>query len=205
MKLFDLLIILPPEIVNIIYIFTLREEKFTIISYIVKQKIKYNNIIKTLLYNLLNESPFINEFNIIENNYYNNLKLIYDNISNLPKKYNRDFWCNYCALLSYKLMKITQTIQFYPENRNKYSILLKKTITIWFKICTKYNFTLEYWLFNIKSRTKSRRKKKSLDILKINNFENYYFAPSVYINLNQIRPNYNTEASLYLQSFYLKV
>ena len=48
MKLFDLLIILPPEIVNIIYIFTVQEEKSTIISYIVKQKIKYNNIITPL-------------------------------------------------------------------------------------------------------------------------------------------------------------
>lgn len=163
-----LLVILPPEIVDIIARFIKKSNSIDLIKNHINIIINKNESLKRVLQQAINSYDIyciINRGLIIIDKYFiNDLKVILS--SNYSReKYNHYFWQCLLNILSRGLMICYKKIIFNNnyhkkklKNEDNY-IYLKKAIKLWFKICIKHNINL---LLNINN------KKLSSNVIYIN-------------------------------------
>lgn len=192
MQYFYLLILLPPEIVNIIYNINLKDKAISSIVRFYKTRYKYNSCMKYLIrYTLFMEYD-------ISFDYIKSLQFSLTNFYNLPKTYNNYFFKNLLALLSYKLMTIHDTILFSKQYiKNDYiNYYLKKCINIWFKFCVKINCKISFYTINhISNQTINYR--NYVNKFKINSFYKMLYAPNI-LEYDGEFPIYKGEAYQFL-------
>ena len=192
MQYFYLLIILPPEIVNIIYNFNLKDKTASSIVRFYKTRYQYNSNMKYLIrYTLSME-------NDISFDYIKSLQFSLTHFYNLPKTYNNYFFKNLLTLLSYKLMFIHDNISFSKHYiKNDYiNYYLKKCINIWFKFCVKINCKISFYTINhISNQTINFR--NYANKFKINSFYKILYAPNI-LEYDGEFPIYKEEAYQFL-------
>lgn len=193
MQYFVLLLIFPPEIVNIIYKFILKNKSAYLIYYNMKtynekEKIIFKSI-KNIVYdnyNYNNNQTYLSN-SIYKINSDDNillLKFIYENYYS-KKKYNNNFWKNYLNLLSSRLMILYNIICFNNLNINNQTCYknFKKIVYYWFQLCKKYNIFLKIGMSdNLNNITNNKIKIlyiKSNYIKNIKNFNKFLFPPNV--------------------------
>ncbi len=129
---------------------------------------------------------------------YKNLHIIYKSIYN-REKYDHYFWQCFLHLLSKMLMYFYNIILISNKNicdKNIFTIILKKSILLWFQLCQKYNIKLVLLLKKINNINSQYLYVWARNISKINNFYTFLYAPRVLYN-NQVLIE-NTVASNYL-------
>jgi hypothetical protein len=192
MQYFYLLILLPPEIVNIIYNINLKDKVASSIVRFYKTRYQYNSCMKYLIrYTLFMEYD-------ISFDYIKSLQFSLTNFYNLPKTYNNYFFKNLLALLSYKLMTIHDAILFSKQYiKNDYiNYYLKKCINIWFKFCVKINCKISFYTINhISNQTINYR--NYVNKFKINSFYKMLYAPNI-LEYDGEFPIYKGEAYQFL-------
>ena len=200
---------LPPEIIYNIYLHVLYNKSQIIISRFYRfRKKKLNTIsylIESLIFNNLitNNHQIDNSF-IISDNTVDNIRFITHN--NFPKKYTLFFWKNILSLISFSLMRINLNISMRNLNLNKNKSYrnLKIAIGLWFKLCVKYNISLE--LIYTNNNNNSNTNLPNIDyvfarhIKPIKNFNKYLWSPKICYS-NNIDVIDNTQASIFLLNY----
>lgn len=199
MQYFYLLILLPPEIVNIIYNINLKDKAASSIIQFYKTRYQYNSCMKYLInYTLFMEHD-------ISFDYIKSLEFSLTHFYNLPKTYNNYFFKNLLTLLSYKLMFIHDNISFEKCYIKRYlcdsrlvslKSYLKKCINIWFKFCIKINCKISFYTINhISNQTINYR--NYANKFKINSFYKILYAPNI-LEYDGEFPIYKEEAYQFL-------
>lgn len=181
MNYFPLLFILPPEIIQLIYVIILREENVNkIIHFYHTRKNKHyivSEVIKTTVYNA---QIYYGKLRLmLLDDYINNLKFILQN--NFSKFYDRRFWFNLITDMSYKLMHMHNNICMQNKNKydNSYYKNLKTCISLWFELCKKFNVKLCLFYRKFKSNTYDATYIKARHLIKLNNFHKFLHTPSI--------------------------
>jgi len=201
MQYFYLLLLLPPEIVNIIYNINLKDKAATSIIQFYKTRYQYNYCMKYLIKNTL----FMERD--ISFDYIKSLQFSLTHFYNLPKTYNNYLFKNLLTLLSYKLMFIHDNISFkkcYIKRNicdSTFNIVslkssLKTCINIWFKFCVKINCKISFYNINhISNQTINHR--NYANKFKITSFYNILYAPNI-LEYDGEFPIYKDEAYQFL-------
>lgn len=172
MQYFYLLLLLPPEIVNIIYNINLKDKAISSIIQFYKTRYQYNSHMKYILRYTLFMGQDISYV------YIRSLQFILKNFYNLPKTYNNCFFKNLLALLSYKLMAIQDYILFRDIDHYSLKSCLKNCINSWFKLCVKINCKISFYTMNHKSN-KNENYRNYANKFKINTFNKILYAPTI--------------------------
>ena len=190
MKYFYLLFLLPPDLVNHIYLINLKNTSVNKIIH----KFRYNklchNIIKSI-YNFINTDIYkITDKNILYD-YIVFLDFVVKN--NFPKKYNKLFWLNLLNLISKKLGIIHTRLLMNNSNTNNNNDYknLKIIIKLWFKICQKHYIKLEFYEYVNKRKDVNYIIRNSRSIIKLLDFSKYFTSPRV-VDYNNDVLNFNT-------------
>ena len=129
---------LPPEIIEYIYSFILREHYGNKIS-----KFYSNNISvrKSLKYIIENASIFINSYNVIAFENIQALQILIN--SYIPRKYNLHFWSCYLQILSHKINQL----RFYHKCNNigfksPAGKRFRYVLDLWLHLCKRFNFKI---------------------------------------------------------------
>ena len=181
--------IFPQEIVNIILEFMKQYEATKIIKhytniitnktsslkFVITEVLNSYNIFHSILDNLLNLSDalIIHLKTVINSNYSR-------------EKYNHYFWQCLINILSRSIMNYYNYLTIYCKSTNiklkkdKNYILLKKTASLWFKLCIKHNISLALYInINKKNPTYKFIYVNSKNI-ELQNFNKLLYAPLVY-------------------------
>lgn len=201
MQYFYLLLLLPPEIVNIINNINLRDKAASSIIQFYKTRYQYKSYMKYIIkYTLF-------MYHDISFEYIKSLEFVLKSYYNLPKTYNNYFFKNLLTLLSYKLMFIHDYISFERNifERNicdsTFNIVslkssLKTCINIWFKLCVKINCKISFYTINhISNQTINYR--NYANKFKINSFYKILYAPNI-LEYDGEFPIYKEEAYQFL-------
>ncbi len=187
MNYFPLMNILPIELVFKIYQIIHKENAINLIKknfrYI---KLKQDYISEIIISTLYNANIYDQKVRLLLlPDTIDKLQFIVDNRFSLT--YRRNFWLHLLSEMSYVLMHMHNQICIYSKNNYSYSYYqnLKKSISLWFKLCQNYNIKLKVYY----RLTKFRQKNKSHDIWcrhksKMNNFHPFYQTPLVLDNYN---------------------
>ena len=183
MKYFYLLFLLPPDLVNNIYLIILKDSSVNKIIL----KFRYNklchNIIKSI-YNFIN----IDIYEIIDKNILDHYVVFLDFVvkNNLPTNYNKLFWENLLNLISKKLGEIHTRLIMNNSNTNSNNNYknLKIIIKLWFKICQKYYIKLQFSEYINKRKDVKFIIRNSRSIIKLLDFSKYFTSPRVVDNDN---------------------
>tara|TARA_B100001175_G_scaffold246147_1_gene212794 strand:- start:3359 stop:3961 length:603 start_codon:yes stop_codon:yes gene_type:complete len=178
MKYFYLLFLLPPDLVNHIYLINLKNSSVNKIIH----KFRYNklchNIIKSI-YNFINTDIY----KIIDKNILYDYIVFLDFVVkfNFPKKYNKLFWLNLLNLISKKLGEIHTRLIMNNSNTNSNNNYknLKIIIKLWFKICQKYYIKLQFSEYINKRKDVKFIIRNSTSIIKLLDFSKYFTSPRV--------------------------
>ena len=153
MNYYPLLVVLPPELIRIIYLIILREDKANKISTF--YKLRLNKI--CVMLDVINT---ISNIDLTTNSYFgkltfmvsdmniSNLKFILDNnFSRMLCDYH--FWQNLTSVMSDVLMNIHNKLLLNIISKSHYKNLCI-AIQIWFKLCKKHNIKLCLFYLNFK-------------------------------------------------------
>tara|TARA_B100000780_G_C21122759_1_gene454967 strand:+ start:22 stop:624 length:603 start_codon:yes stop_codon:yes gene_type:complete len=190
MEYFDLLSLLPSDLVHYIFKIILREKNANIII----NRFHFNNISNIAIHDIIN-FVYSNDIYISDNLIGNFNYLVYINIS---KKYNKVFWEHLLNLVSKRLGEIhTKTIMYNINTNNNIQYRnLKIIIKLWLKMCQKYSIKLQLSQYiNIRKRDDINFTiTNSKHIIKLLDFGKYFGSPRVVTNqydLFDFNENYN--------------
>ena len=185
-----LLLILPYDIVEYIDNINKQRKACAIIINSYKNHIDRNFALKFIVKMIIIDAcHFYDVKDDIEFNLYKYLKIICEAQFN-REKYDHYFWQCFLHMLSKTLMYFYYTVAIYhniydvKRKNNIYYINLKKSIKLWFLLCNKYNIKLAFiFKKNILSGQHNEFiYTKARNILKINNFNKFLYAPYVVDN-----------------------
>lgn len=197
MKYFPLLFVLPPEIIQLIHIIILKQEKVDkIIKTYRDSKYKQKILSEVILSILHNGSIYNHRLKlIILPESLTNLEFLVNN--DIPKIYNRNFWLHLLSEMSFILMHMHNTICMKHKDNysSNYYINLKKGIFLWFKLCQRFNIQLRVYYRNIKGRSIEQPNYIWTRYLKkIDNFHKFLHTPLV-IGNNNVPVSFDRELS----------
>jgi len=181
-----LLKVLPRDIVEYIYNINKWRNASNIIMKHYNNIIYKHDILNCIVKMISNDTYEFNDINYdLQYNLYNYLQIIINSEFN-REKYNHYFWQSFLHMLSKMLMYFYNTLGIRNKlvNNNIYYKNLKKSITLWFKLCTKHNIKLAL-MFNSTNLSKSIDEFiyfRARNILKINNFNRFKYSPYVLDN-----------------------
>lgn len=185
--MYFLLLLLPYDIVYLIYQYIKHDNALDIVDKFYKHIIYKNNALKNIIKITIYYDTFqkINENDFCEN-IYNNLKIIYYSEFNRIK-YNHYFWQCFLHLLSKRLMYHYNNLMlnyYNKKNNNEYKYL-KNSIVLWFDICKKYNMKLALLFKSLNNSIPPNNEFveiKARNIIAIKNFNKFYSCPYILYN-----------------------
>ena len=185
------IIYLPPEIIEVIYTFVIKEYYAKIIfKHWFNSKLVYN-CLKFSIETLLNDNQYNyyinNDINIISTSHIEILEFLIKN--RIARKYNLKFWGNYLQVLSSRISSLRfqqrcNNISFKSESGKK----LKLVMNLWLELCKKFNFEI-----NFQSRNSSKYI-RAKNLVKIKNYDSYMVPPSIIEPFNE---EFNDKISIY--------
>ena len=190
------IIYLPPEIIELIYTFVIKEYYAKIIfKHWFNSKLVYN-CLKFSIRTLLNDDKYNcyinNDTSIISTSHIEILELLIKN--RIARKYNLKFWGNYLQVLSSRISSLRflqrcNNISFKSESGKK----LKLVINLWLELCKKFNFEI-----NFQSRNSSKYI-RAKNLVKIKNYDSYMVPPIMIEAFTDKNSIYTHEALEFLQ------
>jgi len=159
---------LPPEIIELIYSFIIRDYYGKIIS---KHLYNHATVFKSIKHTIINIIA-ANSDSIIESSNIEALQILVN--SHIPRKYDLNFWANYLQVLSTNINRLRFTyiynnIGFRSVNGKR----LKLVLDLWLQLCKKFNLKI---FLQTKIFSKYIRAKH---ILKMNNYDQYIITPII--------------------------
>ena len=153
MNYYPLLVVLPPELIHIIYLIILREDKANKISTFYKLRLNkicvmldVINSINNIHWNTNSDSGKM--IGIVSDMHISNLQFILDNdFSRILCPHH--FWQNLTSVMSDVLMNIHNKLLLNIISKSHYKNLCI-AIQIWFKLCKKHNIKLCLFYLNFK-------------------------------------------------------
>ena len=159
---------LPPEIVELIYSFIIRDYYGKIIC---KHCYNYTMIFKSIKHTIRNLIAE-NSDCIVESSNIEAMRFLVN--SHIPRKYDLNFWANYLQVLSTNINRLRFTyiynnIGFRSPNGKR----LKLVLNLWLQLCKKFNLKI---FLQTKKFSKYIRAKH---ISKMNNYDQYIITPII--------------------------
>ena len=207
MQLFALLIVFPPEIVNMIHIHLKKSTTIEKISSFLEKCQDNINVITFSLRNIIwSDSSIISrQICLCSSRHIEALGYILENYYS-PAKYRDEFWRHYLNYLGNLLMNEYNRLWYYNQDSNcqEEYCNYKKAVDYWFKLCKKHNLYLRI-------ETKSRPNNISAgdttisyvnarEIKPIKTFYNMSTCPNI---MDRYDPNYPELNYIYHDSSYL--
>ncbi len=191
MQYFILLCLFPPEIVNIIFKFVLKDKSAKLIyhnlkSYILKKNMLFNSIKHIVYHDVFqcNSNGSYTKYKIYSSYHIDCLEyLYYNNYSKM--KCDIHFWNHYLNYLSKRLMDVYNKIWIYSLDNNKTKCYqnFKKAVFYWFELCKKHNINLKLGTrtkrHNISNNEYIHTYVNANNINNIKNFNKFVYPPSV--------------------------
>ena len=186
MKYFILLSLFPPEIVNIIFKFVLKDKSANLIYHNLNAYFEKKNILLKSINHILSHDCYIGckKYNVGSLQHVNCLEYIYYNYYS-KSKYDEYFWKNYLHLLSSRLMNLFNRIWMYnlDHKDSKCYQNFKKALHFWFQLCKKYNVELKLHIkckpYNMSNNNYSTSYINARNINKTLNFRKLLCSPIV--------------------------
>jgi len=186
MQYFILLSLFPPEIVNIIFKFVLKDKSANLIYHNLSAYFEKKNILLKSINHIVNHDGYVGykKYNIGSTEHVSCLEYIYYNYYS-KAKYDEYFWKNYLHLMSSRLMGLFNRIWIYNLDNNKTKCYqnYKKALYFWFQLCKKHNIELKLAVkckpYNISNSTYDISYVNARNILKTLNFRKLVYPPIV--------------------------
>lgn len=188
---------LPQEIIEIIYLFMVKDYYANKIKKIYSNIIDIDKSIQTVIgYNLIDieyRTPIANK-NILANENISALKYLVN--SNISKKYDLNLWANILHILSIQINRLK--FEYKCNNIGKKSAEGKKLtilLNLWLQLCKKFNLKI---FLETKKTLKYIRAK---NILKMNKYNQYLISPMIIQPFSQYNRWIDTnDAMIFLQN-----
>jgi hypothetical protein len=176
------------DILEVIYSFIIKDYYGSKINKFIINKIKLHRSIKEIIQNVIiydiysHNTQQVTVYNIYSHNRYthniiesSNIKALESIVdSDIPRKYDLNFWANYLQVLSSQINKLRfqyrcNNIGYKTPNGKKLTIILE----LWLQLCKKFNFKIYL------RRNKSEKYIRAKNISKMNNYDQYILAPII--------------------------
>jgi len=186
MQYFILLSLFPPEIVNIIFKFVLKDKSANLIYHNLNAYFEKKNILLKSINHIVNHDCIVGykKYNIGSIEHISCLEYIYYNYYS-KEKYHDYFWKNYLHLMSSQLMRLFNRIWIYNMDNNKTKCYqnFKKALYFWLQLCKKHNIELKLAVkcqpYNISNNTYNISYVNAKNITKNLNFRKLVYPPIV--------------------------
>ena len=186
MQYFILLSLFPPEIVNIIFKFVLKDKSANLIYHNLNAYFEKKNILLKSINHIVNHDCIVGykKYNIGSIEHISCLEYIYYNYYS-KEKYHDYFWKNYLHLMSSQLMRLFNRIWIYNMDNNitKCYQNFKKALYFWLQLCKKHNIELKLAVkcqpYNISNNTYNISYVNAKNITKNLNFRKLVYPPIV--------------------------
>lgn len=199
-------IILPHEIIYMIYIILLKQNSIdTILKHykiIEKKTLVLKNVISDMIYFNINytiESKLYFHASTLEN-----FKMILNSQFN-REIYPLDFWKHLLDVISNRLMQMHNRFCILGNDKRSNSNYKEflQIIEVWFKLCKKHNIKLLICKYdNFNKTTISRLESQSKIMEHIKTFKKFVYAPRVILNV-QFQELVDTNDSIEILKYYL--